>query len=129
MGEDKFSLYTNLMRCTMAPMKDLSTYVLLVLIVAFDGAPEGSVAAKLRANFQTMLARYLSQKENGRVCTSAAWSFLCLPNLFRGSNTPSSILNLTRRRTLRYFYSFFLVESEFITSTQAISTVKLYYNM
>jgi len=63
--EDKFSLYTNLMRCTMAPMKDLSTYVLLVLIVAFDGAPEGSVAAKLRANFQTMLARYLSQKKNG----------------------------------------------------------------
>ena len=63
--EDKFSLYTNLMRCTMAPMKDLSTYVLLVLIIAFDGAPEGSVASKLRTNFQTMLARYLSQKKNG----------------------------------------------------------------
>ena len=63
--EDKFSLYTNLMRCTMAPMKDLSTYVLLVLIVAFDGAQQGSVAARLRGNFQTMLARYLSQKKNG----------------------------------------------------------------
>jgi hypothetical protein len=60
--EEKFDLYTNFMKCTTATMKDLPTYVLMILLVAFDGASEGSVASRLRTNFQAMLARHLTRR-------------------------------------------------------------------
>ena len=61
--EEKFALYTNFMKCTSSVLQDMSIYVLMILLVAFDGAPEGSVPVRLRSNFHAMMVRYLTEKK------------------------------------------------------------------
>ena len=61
--EEKFTLYTNFMKSSMAIMKDMVTFVLMILLVAFEGASEGSVAERLRKNFEKMIVSYWTEKK------------------------------------------------------------------